>query len=248
MADLGGSERAPTTGEVIRHHLDMKSAEMRFCRPAVVTKWDPDKQRVSVKVLVKEARVDEDGTRVVESMPVLPGIPLMFPGAGPFRITFPISDGNLTAEGTKIPATIGKLTFSDASLDKWLTGDGSEVDPEADHKFMLADAIFEPGLSTFGAPLKDVPRDHTTMGIDGGLQIHFRRSTICIGDETGSKKIGLDGDSVDMGTWQCNGVGNAFTGITVTPPGGGPAVVINAGPAQPISGKLSASATQGKSK
>lgn len=161
------STRKPTMSETLRAWIDACRADLRVALPARVTSYDADKQMVSVQPLIKQVYEDEEGVRQVESLPIVNGVPVVFPGGGGYRLTFPIVDGQ-TKVGTSIPpATIGLLVFADRSMDRWLSGDGSEVDPEIDHDHHLADAVFLPGLRAFGAPLSSAPTDKLTLGNDG---------------------------------------------------------------------------------
>ncbi len=110
--------------------------------------------------MVKQPFFDEEGERQVQSIAVIPNVPVMFLGAGEFRITCPISDGSKTR------ATSGALFFAERSLDQWLTGNGSEVDPIVDHTFDITDAVFYPGLNPFGSPWVECPTDRMTLGSD----------------------------------------------------------------------------------
>lgn len=187
----GGSVRSPTQAEMLSRLLRAFGADLRVSCPGVITKWEPNLQRANVKPLVKQAYLDEDSNRQIESWPVIPGVAVEFPGMGDVRITWPLSDGTLVIEGQTVPATIGRLTFADFSIEKWLTGNGSEVDPEIDHYHAPIDAIFTPGLRPFGAPLSVVPTDHATMGFDTGVQLHFHRQIIAAGTEAGNDFVAL---------------------------------------------------------
>ena len=61
---------------------------------------------------------------------------MQFPGAGGYRITFPVAEGDT-----------GLLLFAESSLDKWLVSGGT-VDPEDDRRHDLTDAVFLPGCAT----------------------------------------------------------------------------------------------------
>lgn len=248
------SERSPQLPEVIERFLRGAIGEIHTSIPAKVVKWDAAKQRADLQPLVERAYLDEEGARQVEALPVIAGVPVQFNAAKPFRLTLPISDGSLVIDGDTIPATTGTLFFAECSLDRWLSGKGEAVDPEIDHRHALSDAVFIPGLHPFGAPLGSCPTDHATLGHDSGAQIHFRKGTITVGDEAGSKALGLDGDEVDMGTIAAAfGVGPlaaCIVSLTITPPGGGAPVVLavaTPGPF-PLKGKLVASASQAKGK
>lgn len=181
------STRRPRLSEVLDRAFAAKGRRTPRAMPARVVKYDADKQRVDCQVLVQQVFYDEEDERQVESVAQIPAVPVVFPGGKKFRITFPISDGKLQIKGSTVPATTGLLVWCERSIDKWLSGDGREVDPEFDHQDGLADAVFYPGLNPFGAPLSDVPTDAMTMGIDGGLQIKIDGDYIIAGEKNAAQ-------------------------------------------------------------
>lgn len=145
MAKLG---RADTLGEVIAHHLEERLADVHTAVPAKVTAYDAAKQQASVQVAVKTRDELEDGTEVARSIAEIHGVPVVFPGAGAYAITFPVAAGDTVL-----------LVFAERSVDRWLAGTGDEVDPADVRTFHVTDAIAIPGLRPFGAPLSNVPTD-----------------------------------------------------------------------------------------
>lgn len=240
------STRGVTLQELLRRLVRAELAEhVRSMVPARVERVDLDAdgnlKSVDCLVLVKDFHRDETGKLVVSSVPVIPHVPVAFLTAGGFTFTVPLVAGETT----------GALLFSDRSLDRWLTGTGGEVDPEIYTRSGLSDAVFVPGLEPFGAARAAAPADHATAGSVAGPRIHFRGSTITLGDEAGSKPLVLDGDTVDLGTLAAafNPQG-AMISLTITPPGGGAPVVLSVatpGPF-PLSGRVVGSATQAKGK
>ena len=205
---------------------------------ARVEKFYPAQQRVDVQQMVKDFHRDETGALVVASVPIINSVPVQFLTAGGFTFTVPLIEGE----------TLGSLWFAERSLDRWLTGDGQEVDPQIYSRFNITDAIFMPGVLPFGAPMSVAPpTDHATAGSVTGKRIHFRESVITIGDESGSKALVLDGDSVNAGslsgTVLVSGSPVAVQ-FTYTPAGGVPGAP---GPTAALTGgKVAASATQAK--
>jgi len=179
----GNSVRSPSLAEFGARAVEAWMRGVFRARPGRVTKWDASKQLAEVQPLIQIPYLDEEDKRQVESATIVTAVPVIFPGAGICRITFPISDGSLSIEGTTIKATTGLLIWCDCSLDKWLTGKGAEVDPEFDHRDGHNDAVFIPGFNPFGAPLGDVPTDYISVGFDGGLQIKIEKSVVTVGEK-----------------------------------------------------------------
>lgn len=156
--------RAPTLAETLSGALGAFGRRLPVSMPAKVVKVDESQRSVNCKILVQRPFFDEEDARQVESIPVIPGVPLAFP---PY-FTGPISDGTLVFGGQMRAATTGLLVFCDRSLDKWLSGTGQEVDPQIDHDHALADAVFFPMIFPFGAVPFALPQDAITIGDASG--------------------------------------------------------------------------------
>jgi len=150
------SDRLPTLQEVVNTAVEMGLRNLSTMIPAKVVKWDASSRKANCQILIKQVTEGEDGSREVESWPVVPGVPVQFMGAGDFRITVPVDVG-----------TLGMLIFSHRSMDKWLSGSGSEVDPEFDHDHALTDAVFLPGLQPFGSSSTSVASDVIELSAGG---------------------------------------------------------------------------------
>lgn len=171
------SSRSPELAETMVDALDARLEEVRVCLPARVTRWNAALQQVDAQPLVKYRHFDEEGEPVVEQLPVIPGVPVIFPGGGGFRVAFPINVGDDVL-----------LIFSQASLDRW-SRQGGLVDPEAHHRFALGDAVALPGIRDFAHPLAPVAADGATFGKDGGLQIKVTPSNIKLGGDAAVEAI-----------------------------------------------------------
>jgi hypothetical protein len=238
LDDNGEAARGVVQAEVTERSIRAALAlHVRGWLPARVEKYNAAKNRADVKILVGDFQRDETGQLVTFSVPIVPGVAVAFLTAGGFTFTVPIKEGETT----------GGLFFAARSLDRWLSGQGQEVvDPELYHRHAMADAMFIPGLLPFGNPMSVAPpTDHATAGSIGGARIHFRDGTITVGDESGSKKIGLDGDAVKakqaLKTW----AQQVETGISGA--GGVPPAPVFSTFADLIA-ELVASATQAKAK
>jgi hypothetical protein len=131
----------PTWPEAIRLAISSQLVEFRVSLPGRVESYDASKVRANVKPLIKRGYFDEERQRQVESFPVIPDVPVCFPGGGGSRLTFPVKSGDIVL-----------LVFSDFSLDKWLAT-GGEVDPLDDRAHTLSDAVALVGLHDFATVL-----------------------------------------------------------------------------------------------
>lgn len=174
---------ATSTRLQILGHLD----RLHTALPAVVTAYDADTQRASIKPLVKHGFYDEADVRRLESLGIQQNVPVFFPGGGGMRLTFPISDGSLIDLDTLdlIPATTGYFIVAEESLDAWLSGTGQEVDPVFDVRFDLSSGVFFPQVNPFGSPWSNVPTDHATLGADAGVLLHAYRDHLAVATAAG---------------------------------------------------------------
>jgi len=155
------STRNPGLDDVINEALEEALSELYVALPGVVQAYDPAAQKASVQPVARVAHRDEDGKRVVQALPVVNGVPVVFPGGGGFSVTFPIQAGDTVL-----------LIFSGASLDKWKagaggTGGGGTIDPDFYSRHPIGDAIAIPGLRNFAAARATAPTDHVFVGEDG---------------------------------------------------------------------------------
>jgi hypothetical protein len=156
----------PSLPEVIRRAVEAGLADAHVAIPAKVTRVDLAKGQLDVQPLVKDLRELEDGNIEAVSVPVVTNVPVVWPGAGGFRLTFPIAAGDIVL-----------LVFSDRSLDVWLAK-GGEVDPADPRRHALSDAVAIPGIRPFSAPWTGAASDGATLGKDGGTQVKVTNGVI----------------------------------------------------------------------
>lgn len=167
--------RNTTLQDLLTRFRESLLADLHTSLPGKVVKYDPSTQKADVQPLIKERYADENGAMQARELPVIPAVPVQFPGAGGYRITFPVNVGDT-----------GLIVFSEASLDKWLVSGGT-VDPADDRRHDLTDAVFLPGLRDFGHALASAPTDRATFGKDDGLQIHVDPTLISIGSNSAAQ-------------------------------------------------------------
>ena len=162
--------RSPSLADVIDHGVQTALGDLRVALPGKVKSYDAAKQSAHVQPILKQTYVDENDVEQSVAFPVIPNVPVMFPGAGGFRITFPLAAGDDVL-----------LVFSDYGLDKYLSNGGATVDPVALHQHALVDAIAIPGLHPFNKPWAGASTSNMTLGADGGPQVHLTPSSINLG-------------------------------------------------------------------
>lgn len=146
----------PTLPEIIRAAIQAHDADLHVSIPAEVVRVDLAKGQVDARPLVKDVLTAGDGARVALSVPVIANVPIVWPGAGGFRLTFPVAAGDSVL-----------LVFSDRSLDAWLAR-GGEVDPGDPRRHALSDAVAIPGLRSFKDAWAGAAADGVTLGAEAG--------------------------------------------------------------------------------
>lgn len=133
---------------------------MHITLPAVVERYDADRQCVDATPTIRRPRKREDGTEVTEQLPVVTDCPVVFPGSGGYRITWPIEVGSVVV-----------LHFTSASLGRWLTLGGIQ-DPGDGRRHDGTSAFAVPGGHSFGgatAPGTTAPTSSMVLHAPGGL-------------------------------------------------------------------------------
>lgn len=168
MSSTTGVEgsRSPTLAEVIRAAMDCRGLEVHTSLPCRVEKIDKAGKFVDVKPLLRRRFLNPDGTEINESLPVIPRIPIAWPRAGKFFITFPIKPGDLV-----------EVIITETSRDAFQASGGEETDPDDFRRFDLSDAWAYPGGGhPDSTALKNYDPDDLVIGVDGGVVTHYKAS------------------------------------------------------------------------
>lgn len=87
-------ERQDDPVEAQRAALDGRQAEIWTALPGIVQSFDPVAMTVTVQPAVAGRVTDETGKTSSVNMPLLPDVPVVFPGGGGFTLTFPVASGD----------------------------------------------------------------------------------------------------------------------------------------------------------
>ncbi len=149
--------------DIVMGAIDVHMEGVYTCLIAQVTAYDSSKLTVDCQPLTKQGYINEVGARAATALPIIPSVPLMFPGAGGMRITFPVQVGDRVL-----------LCFSMHSIDRLLASDGSRVvDPGDDRRHDLSGAVAIPGFQTLrsaspaNADAMVIEGDDIRLGDDG---------------------------------------------------------------------------------
>jgi hypothetical protein len=161
--------RRPTLADVLSRAVANGLAEVRVGMPGRIESYDAATQTADVLPLPKPALFQDDGTEATEAFPVIPHVPVHFPGGGGHRQTFPVAAGDECW-----------LSFADYSLDIWQARGGpyAPIDVREHH---VSDAVCFPGLHSDRHAWADAPTNESTFGKDGGLTVRVGDTAIDIG-------------------------------------------------------------------
>lgn len=174
------SSRTPTQAELIRQAIENRLAELHVMLPGRIESYDADTQKADVKPMIR--RLQEGAEEEVnESIPVIPSVPVRFPRAGGFKITFPVKKGDRC-----------KLVFCERSIDNYQgSASGEEVDPESFQTHDLSDPVAELGWYPDADALSATDGDDMVLGKEGGAVIHIADDQINLYEKAAAQFVAL---------------------------------------------------------
>lgn len=157
---------ARQTKENARRELENR---LRVACPGIIQAFNAKEQTVTVRLAIREKRVKSDGTEEWLDVPLLADVPVVFPRAGGYVLTFPVKAGDECL-----------VVFGDACMDAWWQSGGvqNQIDCRR-HDLSDGYAILGPWSQ---------PRTIT------GYSTHSAQ----LRNESGSAYIELSGDTVNI--------------------------------------------------
>lgn len=131
---MNREERLDDPEEALRIALENQQAQMWTALPGVVVSANLSAQTVSVQPTIQGSVVSPLGSAQLVNLPLLVDVPIVWPRAGGFALTFPVSTGDEVL-----------LVFSSRCIDAWWQsgGVGAPVEPRM-HDLSDAFAILAP--------------------------------------------------------------------------------------------------------
>lgn len=159
-------------GELFRLEAmkDKTSSSIRVSMPALIKEIDYERMVISAQPCIKEKIRQSDGTVKDISLPVIEDIPLVYPSAGGFSITFPVSINDECL-----------LVFADFCIDSWWQSGGLQTQFES-RRHDLSDCFAIPSqmsqakkINNFNSNSLEIKNNAT------GMKIEVQGDTIKIG-------------------------------------------------------------------
>lgn len=155
-------ERDPSFVEAVERAIQSEMASQRTACPGVVQSYNAETQRAQVQAAVQLRLAD--GTTIAE--PMFVSVPVVFPGAGGFSISWPLTAGDEVL-----------VVFGERSMDEWLAAGGYGKVAQDVRRFDARDAVAIPGLRSAPGKLNANEAIADTLTIssnDGATRIEVR--------------------------------------------------------------------------
>jgi len=215
-------ERIADLSIVIRTALDAQQAGIWTAMPAIVDAVDFDKQAITAQIAIECVWEDAKGKRTYAPYPPLVDVPIVWPRAGGFALTFPIKKGDEVL-----------IVFASRCIDSWWQNGGVQVPAEI--RFHdLSDGFAIPGPTSQPKKLNNVSAQNVQLRTDdGGTYLEITPSgdlNIKAGTARAyGKGIAVDGENIELVT----ALKTYFTGIETACKGNVPSIVIT-----PLAGSI----------
>lgn len=167
----------PTLAELLKQVIENRLLDVHTALIAQIESYDAKKQQVNVSPVLKRSIKSLDGQRVNEQLPMLCDVPVLFPRAGGYFISFPIKPGDFV-----------QLIFNESSIDEWLLGATSLACSE---RFTLQGAVAIPGIYPESKPINGAHEKNFVAGKEEGLQIHIDSQKIRLGSADANEALAI---------------------------------------------------------
>jgi hypothetical protein len=86
-------ERIKNQTDLFRRMMDAENINLRVALPGIIESYDPGRQTATVQPAIRE-NVNINGNQEWTDIPLLVDVPILFPRAGGYSITFPVAKGD----------------------------------------------------------------------------------------------------------------------------------------------------------
>lgn len=169
--------RIPSLSELLKQAIENRLLDVHTALIARVESYDCKNQQVNVSPVLKRTIKSLNGQNIIEQLPMLCDVPVLFPRAGGYFISFPIQPGDFV-----------QLVFNESSIDEWLIGDAGLAHNE---RFTLHGAVAIPGVYPESKPIHGAHNRNFVAGKDDGLQIHIDDQKIRLGSADASEALAI---------------------------------------------------------
>lgn len=176
-----GSSRSPELREVLNAAVEYHLRDLHVALPGRIEKYDNGEQKADVKPLVKRLVATEDGEEIVEELPVISAVPVVFQRGGGFYLSMPVKKGDFCL-----------LVFNSFPIDNYKAGTGNDASPEDFSTHELTDAVAVMGFAPFSKSIADADADNIVLGEENGVQFHVASDKIELGQKGSGDQVPLE--------------------------------------------------------
>lgn len=169
MSTPGIKERLDNPSEQQRSAIENELTNARFAMPGIIVSFDAARQTASVQPAITENVQIGDSNREAMNLPVLSDVPVQFPRAGGYCLTFPVKKDDECL-----------LVFGDMCIDGWWQSGGVQDQMEK-RRHDLSDAIAILGITSVPRAVKS-----------------FSTSSVMLRNEEGSTYVEISGADVNV--------------------------------------------------
>lgn len=195
--------QTPSLAQLLKHAIEGRLLDVHTALIAKVERYDAAKQIIDVAPVLKRSIENMDGEWIAEQLPVLCDVPVLFPRAGGFFISFPIQPGDFV-----------QLIFNETDIEEWL--ENKEPTISHNQRFTLQGAVALPGIFPQSMVLSGAHKSNLVLGKEQGLQIHIDDQKIRLGSEDASEALAIASKVKE----ELERIKSAFHSHTHFPPGG----------------------------
>lgn len=100
--------QTPSLSQLLQHAIETRLLNVHTALVARVERYDAEQQLIDAQPVLRRRLNGEDGSIALEEFPLVPDVPVLFPRAGSYFISFPIQKGDFV-----------QLLFNEESIDSW---------------------------------------------------------------------------------------------------------------------------------
>lgn len=191
----------PTLAELIALGVESGKQDIHVSMPGTVVSYDAATQTATVQPGVRRVIFDDGDQQIAETIPPFQNVPVMHFRCSKLSIHAELQAGDCV-----------DLVFGSESMSEWRQGSETIVTPGDLKRLGLSSPKAYPGLFPKTSPGPDTDN---SIGIPGGLRVHFTDSAIVVG--TGTQYAAL----AELVATELGKIA-ATLGTAVAPSGGGP--------------------------
>ena len=161
--------------ELIKRAVENRLLDVHTAIVARVESYNSKEQTVDVRPQLKHALEGKDGELVFEKLPIIADVPVLFPRAGGFFISFPIQEGDFV-----------QLFFNESPISDWWNQEETNIETT---RHSLGGAVAIPGVYPKEDSLAEVSTENMVLGKEEGTQIHLLKDEIRLGDKDSEEAL-----------------------------------------------------------